>query len=85
MPQLHVWGYKDNVSLIEPECIACISFLASTGTPFEIVFSNNTNLSPVNRLPILVTENGEKISGYRDIVHKVSKEPLSHEQEGLKA
>ncbi|RCK55299.1 Sorting assembly machinery subunit [Candida viswanathii] len=70
---LHVWGEDDEISIISPASIAAswILHLVLTpqSVPFEIVTSNNTNLSSINELPVLVVNEDEKYSGLDEIVN----------------
>ncbi|RCK67032.1 Sorting assembly machinery subunit [Candida viswanathii] len=69
---LHVWGKDDEISIISPASIAASWILhlvlAPQSAPFEIVTSNNTNLSSINELPVLVVNEDEKYSGLDEIV-----------------
>lgn len=70
--QLHVWGTESKISLISPECLAsswllCL-ILSPKNIPFEIIPSNNTNLSDINKLPVLIINGNEKCNGYKSIV-----------------
>ncbi|EDK42929.1 hypothetical protein LELG_01107 [Lodderomyces elongisporus NRRL YB-4239] len=66
MIQLHVWGLQDKVSIISPQCVASVwlACLVLDSKAFEVVTSNNTNLSTSGEFPILLLENGQCISGY---------------------
>ena len=66
MIQLHVWGLQDKVSIISPQCVASVwlACLVLDSKAFEVVTSNNTNLSTTGEFPILLLENGQCISGY---------------------
>lgn len=71
---IHMWGLGGRPSLISPESIALYWFLngyySKMGVKdrrIEIVFSNNTDLSPNEELPLLV-QGVEKISGFVNIV-----------------
>lgn len=70
MIELHVWGYDEEVSIISPSCIASAWLLSLVtepqGIPFVVIPSNNTHLSELNELPLLIDE-GEQYSGFREI------------------
>ncbi|CAH2352126.1 sorting assembly machinery 37 kDa subunit [[Candida] railenensis] len=70
--ELHVWGYDNEISVIEPECLASAWLLQSLDISFKIVTSNNTNISPTHSLPLLIDEE-QKIAGYSSIFKFVSK------------
>lgn len=70
--ELHVWGYDNEISVIEPECLASAWLLQSLDIPFKIVTSNNTNISPTHSLPLLL-DGEQKIAGYSSIYKYVSK------------
>lgn len=76
MLYLHVWGDAKGVSVIEPECLAAIWLLQSSGKQFEIITSNNTNLSPTHTLPLLI-DNDNKFSGYTSIYNNIRGNPPS--------
>ncbi|KAI3404403.2 SAM37 [Candida oxycetoniae] len=70
MLKLHVWGDTEQVSVISPACIAAVWIAdlvsKSKGIDIDVVVSNNTNLSPIGELPVLI--DGEiKFSGYKQI------------------
>ncbi|KAI5960147.1 SAM37 [Candida pseudojiufengensis] len=71
MIQLHVWGYQDEVSIISPHCIATTWLLnlvlTPLNVPFKIITSNNTKLSELNQLPVLIISEDEKYDGYYSI------------------
>ncbi|QLQ80120.1 hypothetical protein HG537_0D01200 [Torulaspora globosa] len=71
---VYTWGLDERPSLISPESVALYWFLngyylkmGKDGRSVEIVFSNNTDLSPDEQLPLLV-EDERKISGFVNIV-----------------
>lgn len=67
---VYLWGETGKPSLVSPESIALYWFLNKYYGEYmsiEIVFANNTDLSPNEELPLLV-ENGKKWSGFVDIV-----------------
>ncbi|CEP62792.1 SAM complex subunit SAM37 LALA0_S06e03950g [Lachancea lanzarotensis] len=66
---VHLWGLDGKPSIISPESIALFWFLneMETKSDITVVFSNNTDLSPNQELPIL--KNGTKtICGFANIV-----------------
>ncbi|KAI5951352.1 SAM37 [Candida jiufengensis] len=71
MIQLHVWGYKDEISIISPHCIAAAWLLKLVlkplDIPYEIITSNNTKLSELNQLPVLIISEDEKYDGFYSI------------------
>lgn len=89
MIQLHVWGKDNDVSVISPASIAATWLLnltlTSQGVPFEVVTSNNTNLSSINELPVLIVSETEKYSGYNEIVSYVEENFKSEEYLGSKS
>lgn len=66
---LYLWG-KDRASGISGESIALEWYLKSKALrEVEIVFANNTDISPLGRLPVLkVCSNGDYIHGFLNIV-----------------
>ena len=81
MLQLHVWGKDYEISIISPSCIASAFLLNQILTPqnieFEIIPSNNTNLSNINQLPILIdTITNKQYNGYNQIVEFIEWEYL---------
>lgn len=76
---VHMWGADGRPSLISPESIALYWFLngyyheQAVIESLEIVFTNNTDLSPDEELPLLVYENS-KISGFVQIVDYLTSE-----------
>ncbi|QLL34203.1 hypothetical protein HG536_0G00600 [Torulaspora globosa] len=71
---VHMWGLNERASLISPESVALYWFLngyysklRKDTTRVEIVFSNNTDLSPNEELPLLV-QDARRISGFVNIV-----------------
>ncbi|SGZ57873.1 CIC11C00000005820 [Sungouiella intermedia] len=58
MLELHVWGLEGEISIIDPESLACAWLLSIHLVPqlinFKIVTSSNTNLSHSGRLPLLL-------------------------------
>lgn len=76
MLELHVWGADQKVSIIDPESIAAAWLLSIhlilQQVDFQIVTSNNTNLAKTGRLPLLLTDDKERIEGYEDIAHYIS-------------
>lgn len=82
MLQLHVWGKDNEISIISPSCIASAYLLNQVLTPqnieFEIIPSNNTNLSDINQLPVLIdNETKEKYNGYNEIIRFIESKYLS--------
>lgn len=81
MLQLHVWGQNGEISIIDPESLACAWLLSIHLVPqnveFEIVTSCNTNLATSGRLPLLLRrEKGEttKHEGFLSISNYISSE-----------
>lgn len=81
MLRLHVWGKGSEISVIDPESLACAWLLSIHLVPqevdFEIVTSCNTNLAVTHRLPLLISEkdgNFEKYEGFTDISYFISTE-----------
>lgn len=66
MLQLYVWGEGTEISVICPESLACSWLLASSKKPYEIIPSNNTNISDINKLPVLIVDD-EKYHGFQEI------------------
>lgn len=70
---IHMWGLEEKPSLISPESIGLYWFLngyyckLQVAHEIEFVFSNNTDLSPNEELPLLVLGDN-KISGFVNIV-----------------
>lgn len=70
---IHMWGVEEKPSLISPESIGLYWFLngyyskLQEAHEIEFVFSNNTDLSPNEELPLLVLGDN-KISGFVNIV-----------------
>lgn len=70
---IHMWGIEEKPSLISPESIGLYWFLngyyskLQEAHEIEFVFSNNTDLSPNEELPLLVLGDN-KISGFVNIV-----------------
>ncbi|CCK73113.1 SAM complex subunit SAM37 KNAG_0M02600 [Huiozyma naganishii CBS 8797] len=89
---LHLWGVDGRPSLVSPESLALFWYLGDelAGVParqrsdWELVFSNNTSLSPTGVLPLLCLieddlEDGRRkvmrnICGYGDIVQYIINE-----------
>lgn len=88
MIQLHVWGKDKEVSIISPVSIASIWLLNLVLTPqkvpFEVIPSNNTNLSSINELPVLIVNESEKYSGYNEIVNYIEENYKSSKYASLK-
>ncbi|ODV78093.1 uncharacterized protein CANTADRAFT_91524 [Suhomyces tanzawaensis NRRL Y-17324] len=77
MLQLHVWGEGGRISVISPECLASLWLLLSLDIPYEIVTSSNTNVSTINKLPVLI-EDTVKYQGYEEIsAYLIEKYPSS--------
>ncbi|EJS42408.1 tom37p [Saccharomyces arboricola H-6] len=74
---VHLWGSNGKPSLISVESVALVWFIESCDQEepknmvkgLQMVFSNNTDLSPDGKLPVLILDDGMKISGYVNIVH----------------
>ncbi|EGW33276.1 uncharacterized protein SPAPADRAFT_60611 [Spathaspora passalidarum NRRL Y-27907] len=80
MLQLHVWGVDGEISLISPECLAS-AWLLSLVFPkndFEIVTSSNTNISDINKLPVLITDD-KKLNGFSEIVDFIDGNKFANE------
>ena len=85
MLQLHVWGKDNEISIISPSCIASAYLLNQVLTPqnieFEIIPSNNTNLSDINQLPVLIdNETKEKYNGYNEIIRFIESKYFQRQQ-----
>lgn len=85
---VHLWGLGERPSLISPESIALYWFLngyyskmGKDRQSVEIVFSNNTDLSPDEELPLLV-QDSRKISGFVNIVDYLT-DGLETDKDGL--
>ena len=82
MRTFHLWGNNGEPNFISPESVALYWILKdpkygitneNSTTRDEIVFSNNTDLSPDNHLPLLIITNDEKgepikVSGFDNII-----------------
>lgn len=73
MKTLHLWGSGGQPSHISPESVALFWLMNDpqigfTTEDIEIVFSNNTDLSPDRHLPLLIASPEEKLSGFDNIV-----------------
>lgn len=82
MRTFHLWGNNGEPNFISPESVALYWILKdpkygitneNSITRDEIVFSNNTDLSPDNHLPLLIITNDEKeepvkVSGFDNII-----------------
>ncbi|CAN3363349.1 sorting assembly machinery 37 kDa subunit [Diutina catenulata] len=66
MTTLYVWGREGTISSIFPESLAAAWVMAESSHPVTVVTANNTNLSSIGKLPVLVTPEG-KLQGYRAI------------------
>lgn len=84
---VHMWGLDERPSLISPESVALYWFLNGhylktrrDGMRVEIVFSNNTDLSPDEELPLLV-HGARRVSGFVNIVDYL----MSDEENGRDA
>lgn len=68
--KLHIWGQGTEPSVVSPECIASAWLISQCmlSEEFQIVHSNNTNISDIGQLPVLVTDEG-KYNGYEDIAN----------------
>ncbi|CCF55474.1 hypothetical protein KAFR_0A00360 [Kazachstania africana CBS 2517] len=67
---LHLWGnpMEKKPSQVSAESLALYWYLLENETEIELVFSNNVYLSTARQLPLLLSENGEPISGYHNII-----------------
>lgn len=78
---VHLWGKDGEASLISVDSIALVWFIKlctseeakSMVAGLQIVFSNNTDLSSDGKLPVLILDNGTKVSGYVNIVQFLHK------------
>lgn len=78
---IHLWGTDGKASLISVESIALVWFIKLCASEeaknivmgLQVVFSNNTDLSPDGKLPVLILDNGMKVSGYVNIVQFLHK------------
>ncbi|CAI4048111.1 hypothetical protein SKDZ_13G1870 [Saccharomyces kudriavzevii ZP591] len=78
---VHVWGANGKPSLISVESVALVWFIKSCDSEeamnmvkgIQVVFSNNTDLSPDEKLPVLILDDGIKVSGYVNIVQFLEK------------
>lgn len=70
---LHLWGLNGVPSLVSAESIALCWLLQEDGRfeSVEIVFSNNTDLSPTNELPLLIESCGRRFVGFYSIAMKL--------------
>lgn len=81
MKTFHLWGTAGKPSFVSPESVALFWWLNSDESELnaidededvEIVFSNNTALSPNGHLPLLIISEGDmgeiKVSGFDNIV-----------------
>ncbi|KAG7195457.1 uncharacterized protein KQ657_003219 [Scheffersomyces spartinae] len=73
--KLHIWGQGIEPSVISPECIASAWLICQVldSTEFQIVTSNNTNISDIGKLPVLITKDDGKLNGYEDIANYLLK------------
>lgn len=67
MVELHVWGLNNQVSIISPECLASAWALGQKLDNFQIICSNNTNISDIGKLPVLI-DNNTKYQGFEQII-----------------
>lgn len=81
MLELHVWGQNGEISVIDPEGLACAWLLSihlvPQGINFKIVTSCNTNLADSGRLPLLLERKNGRISkyeGFSSICYHISTE-----------
>ncbi|CAI1632354.1 hypothetical protein SEUBUCD650_0M01970 [Saccharomyces eubayanus] len=73
---VHLWGENGKPSLISAESVALVWFIKACRSEqtkdlikgLEVVFSNNTDLSPDGKLPVLILDDGMKVTGYVNIV-----------------
>ncbi|SCU85719.1 LADA_0D09208g1_1 [Lachancea dasiensis] len=65
---IHLWGLDGKPSVVSPESVALFWYLnhLNVGSKVTIVYSNNTDLSPNQELPVLL-DGSKKICGYADI------------------
>lgn len=67
-PTVHLWGLDEKPSVVSPESVAIYWLLNSKlcGKEACVVFSNNTDLSPNQELPVLI-EGNQTIHGFANI------------------
>ncbi|CUS22276.1 LAQU0S05e01728g1_1 [Lachancea quebecensis] len=72
---VHLWGLDGRPSIVSPESVALFWLLNNTQKDCDvtIVFSNNTDLSPNQELPLLI-EGEIKLYGYANIARRFSAE-----------
>ena len=65
---IHLWGLNGKASLVSPESVALLWLLNDipSGHEVTVVFSNNTDLSPNQQLPLLI-EGDKKLYGFTNI------------------
>lgn len=80
MKVFHLWGVNGEPSFISPESVALywilndpeLGYFTNDDDDKEIVFSNNTDLSPTGHLPLLIVSdegmNDVKIAGFDSII-----------------
>lgn len=81
MLELHLWGQNGEISVIDPEGLACAWLLSihliPQGIKFKIVTSCNTNLADSGRLPLLMVKKDDKVEkyeGFSSISYHISME-----------
>lgn len=78
MLELHVWGLDGEISIIDPESLACAWLLSihliPQGKKFKIVTSCNTNLAHSGRLPLLLdtSKDVNRFEGFGQIARHIS-------------
>lgn len=78
MLELHVWGLDGEISIIDPESLACAWLLTIHLVPqdirFKIVTSCNTNLAHSGRLPLLLEreDSVRRFEGFGQIADHIS-------------
>ncbi|CAI4035537.1 hypothetical protein SMKI_13G1860 [Saccharomyces mikatae IFO 1815] len=88
---VHLWGTNGEASLFSVESIALVWFIKLCNSKeskdivigLQVVFSNNTDLSPDGKLPVLILDSGIKVSGYVNIVKFLSKDTHFNNSEEL--
>ncbi|KAM3164911.1 SAM37-like protein [Lachancea thermotolerans] len=77
---VHLWGLNGKPSIVSPESVALFWLLNDTQNDrnVTIVFSNNTDLSPNQELPLLI-DGDKKLYGYANIARHFSAEETALE------
>ncbi|AET38909.1 SAM complex subunit SAM37 Ecym_3423 [Eremothecium cymbalariae DBVPG len=80
---IHLWGEAMKPSLVSPESIALYWFINLYNIETTMVFSNNTDVSPNNELPVCICSDGSYIYGYQGIVEMFLDKKMSLLEAGL--